>query len=99
MDNFMAESLNPILKGWQDLDSPWLWQFPLTAPPPPPAHLPPLAPISVGSSAAMLAFQPHPIQGIQATSAAGEDVSVVFLHEVTQSMAMTAQSSSTPYNP
>ncbi len=34
-----------------------------------------------------------------ATSADGEDISVVFLHEATQSMAMAAQASSTPYNP
>jgi hypothetical protein len=49
----------------------------------------------------MLAFQPHPSpsQGIQATSAAREDISLVFLHEATQAMAMTAQASSTPYNP
>jgi hypothetical protein len=47
----------------------------------------------------MSAFLPHPIQGIQATSATGEDISVVFLHEATQSMAMTAQASNTPYNP
>jgi hypothetical protein len=89
---------HPILKGWQDLDGPQLWPFPLTAPPPPPAHLPPLAPLAVGPSAAMSAFLPHPSQGFQATSAAGEDVQVVFLHEATQSMAMTAQVSSTPYN-
>jgi hypothetical protein len=31
---------HPILKGWQDLDRSRLWQFPLTAPPPPPAHSP-----------------------------------------------------------
>ncbi len=85
-----------ILKGWQDLDGPRLWQFPLTAPPPPPAHSPPLAPISVGPSAAMSAFLPHPSQGFRATSAAGEDISVVFLHEASQSMARTAQASSTP---
>jgi hypothetical protein len=88
-----------ILKGWRDLDGPWLWRFPLTAPPPPPAHSPPLAPISAGPSATMSAFQPHPSQGIQATSTAGEDISVMFLHEASQSMAMTAQASSTPYNP
>jgi hypothetical protein len=33
------------------------------------------------------------------TSTAGEDIQVVFLQEATQSMAMTAQASSTPYNP
>jgi hypothetical protein len=90
---------HPILKGWQDLDGPWLWQFPLTIPPPPPAQSPPLAPISVGLFATMSAFLPHPSQDFQATSAAGEDILVVFLHETTQSMAMTAQASSTPYNP
>jgi hypothetical protein len=92
---------HPILKGWWDLDGPRLWKFPLTAPPPPPALSPLLAPISVGPSPAMLAFQPHPSpsQGTQATSTAGEDISVVFLHEATQSMAMTAQASSAPYNP
>ncbi len=90
---------HPILKGWQDLDSPQLWQFPLIAPPPPPAHSPPLAPIAVGPSAAMSAFLPHPSQGFQATSAAREDILVVFLHEATQPMAMIAQASSTPYNP
>jgi hypothetical protein len=47
----------------------------------------------------MLAFLPHPSQGIQATSTAREDISVVFLYKATHSMAMTAQSSSTPYNP
>jgi hypothetical protein len=46
----------------------------------------------------MLTFQHHPSQDIQATSTAREDISVVFLHEVTQSMAMTAQASNTPYN-
>jgi hypothetical protein len=90
---------HPILKGWQDLDGPHLWRFPLTAPPPPPAHSPPLAPISVGSSAAMSTFLPHPGQGFRATSTAGEDISVMFLHEASQSMAVTAQTPSTPYNP
>jgi hypothetical protein len=47
----------------------------------------------------MLAFQPHPSQGIQATSATKEDTSVGFLYEATQTMAMTAQASGTPYNP
>ncbi len=84
---------HPILIGWRDLDGPQLWQFPLTAPPPPPIHLPPLAPIAVGPSAAMSAFLPHPSQGFQATSTAGEDIQVVFLHEATQFMAMTAQAS------
>ncbi len=91
---------HPILKGWRDLDSPWLWQFPLTCSPPPPALPPPLAPVSEGPSATMLAFQPLPSQGIQATSATGEDISVVFLYEATHTMAMTApQAPSTAYNP
>ncbi len=47
----------------------------------------------------MLSFQPLPSQGIQAISAAGEDISFVFLYEVTHAMAMTAQASSTAYNP
>jgi hypothetical protein len=89
---------HPILKGWRDLDGPRLWRLPLTASPPPPAHSPPLALVSVGPSATMLAFQPHPSQGNQATSTAGEVISVVFLYEVTHAMAMTAQTSSTPYN-
>jgi hypothetical protein len=50
----------PILSSWWDLDSPQLWQFPLTVPPPPPAHLPPLAPIAGGLSAAMSAFLHSP---------------------------------------
>jgi hypothetical protein len=87
---------HPILKDWWDLEGPQLWQFPLTAPPPRPAHVPPLAPIAVGPSEAMSAFLPHPSQGFRSTSAAREDIFVVFLHEVTQSMAMTAQASSTP---
>jgi hypothetical protein len=90
---------HPILKGWQDLDGPQLWHFPLTTPPPTPAHLPPLAPIAGGLSAAMSAFLPHLSQGFWATSAIGEDIQVVFLQEMTQSMAMIAQASSTPYNP
>ncbi len=90
---------HPILKGWQDIDSPQLWQFPLTAPPPPPAHSPPLAPIAGGLSVAVSAFLPHPSQGFRATSTVGEDIQVEFLQEATQSMAMTAQASSTPYNP
>ncbi len=90
---------HPILKGWWDLDGPRLWQSSLTAPPPLPAHSPPLAPISVGPSAAMSAFLPHPSQGFRTTSAAGEDISVVFLHEASQSIAMTAQASSTLFNP
>jgi hypothetical protein len=90
---------HPILKGWRDLDGPRLWQFPLTAPPPPPVHSPPLAPIAGGLSAAMSAFLPHPSQGFRASSTTGEDIQVVFLQEATQSMAMTAQASSTPYNP
>jgi hypothetical protein len=47
----------------------------------------------------MITFQPQPNQGIQATSAAGEDISVVFLYGSTHTKAMTAQASSTPYNP
>jgi hypothetical protein len=90
---------HPIFKGWWDLDGSHLWQSPLSAPPPPPTHLAPLAPISAGLSATMSAFLPHPSQGFQATSTAGEDISVVFLHEASQSMAMIAQASSTPYNP
>jgi hypothetical protein len=89
----------PILKGWRDLDDPQLWQLPLTAPPPPPAHTPPLALIAVGPSATMSAFLPHPSQSFRATSAAGEDILAVFLHEASQSMAMAAQASNTPYNP
>jgi hypothetical protein len=53
-----------------------------------------LAPIAVEPSATMSAFVPHPSQGSRATSAAREDILVVFLHEVTQSMAMTTQASS-----
>jgi hypothetical protein len=90
---------HPILKGWRDLFSPQLLQFSLTAPSPPPAHFPSLVPIAVGSSAAMSAFLPHPSQGFWATSATREVIQVVFLHDATQSMAMTAQASSTPYNP
>jgi hypothetical protein len=90
---------HPILKGWRDLDGPQLWQFPLTTFPPPPVHLPPLASIDVGPSAAMSAFLPHPSQAFRATSPVGEDIQVVFLHEATHVMAMTAQASSTPYNP
>jgi hypothetical protein len=51
---------HPILNGWWDIDGPQLWQFPLTAPPPPPAHSPPLAPIAGGLSVAMSAGLPHP---------------------------------------
>jgi hypothetical protein len=90
---------HPNLKNWWDPDGPQLWQFPLTAPPTPPAHMLPLAPIAVGLSAAMSAFLPHPSQGFRATSAAGEDIQVMILQEVTHSMAMTAQASSTTYNP
>jgi hypothetical protein len=90
---------HPILKGWRDLDGPRLWKLPLTAPPPPPACTPPLAPIAVGSSAAMSAFLPHPSQSFRATSTAGENILAIFLHKATQSMAMAAQASSTPYNP
>jgi hypothetical protein len=47
----------------------------------------------------MSAFLPHPSQGFRASSPSKEDIQVMFLHEATQSMAMTAQASSTPYNP
>jgi hypothetical protein len=47
----------------------------------------------------MLACRPLPSHNIQATSAAGEDISVMFLYEATHAMAMTAQASSTAYNP
>jgi hypothetical protein len=90
---------HPILNGWQDIDGPQLWQFPLTTPPPPPAHLPPLAPIAGGLSAAMSAGLPHPSQGFRAASSAGEDIQVEFLQEVTQSMVMAAHASGTHYNP
>jgi hypothetical protein len=89
----------PILKGWRDLEGPHFRKFLLTAPPPPPAHAPPLAPFAVGPSAAMSAFLPHPSQSLRATSAAREDITVAFLHEATQSMAVAAQASSTPYSP
>jgi hypothetical protein len=46
----------------------------------------------------MSAFLHHPSQGFQATSSAGEDIQVVLMWELTQSMAMTAQASSMPYN-
>jgi hypothetical protein len=42
---------------------------------------------------------PHLSQGFRATSTAGEDIQVKFLREATQSMAMAAHASSTPYNP
>jgi hypothetical protein len=87
---------HPILNGWLDIDSPRLWQFPLTVPPPPPVHSPPLAPIAGGLSAAMSAGLPCPRHGFLATSAAGEDIQVMFLWEATQSMAMAAHASSTP---
>jgi hypothetical protein len=86
----------PILNGWQDIDGPRLWQFPLTVPPPLPSHLPPLAPLAGGLSATMAADLPHPSQGFQATSAAGEDIQVEYLREATQSMATAAHASSTP---
>jgi hypothetical protein len=60
---------HPILNGWQDLDGPQLWKFLLTVPPPLSVHLPPLAPLAGGLSAAMSAFLPHPSQGFRATSA------------------------------
>jgi hypothetical protein len=47
----------------------------------------------------MSASQLHPSQGFRATSAAGEDIQVEFLQGETQSMAMVAHASSTPYNP
>ncbi len=87
-----------ILNGWQDIGGPQPWQFPLTAPPPPPAHLPPLAPMAGGLSVAISAGLPHPSQGFLATSAAREDIQVMFLQEAAQSMAMAAHASSTPYN-
>ncbi len=46
----------------------------------------------------MSAFLSHPSQGLWATSATREDIAAIFLHEVTQSMDMAAQASSTPYN-
>jgi hypothetical protein len=88
-----------ILNGWWDINGPRLWQFPLTTPPSLPAHLPPLAPVAGGLSAAMAAGLPHPSQGFWATSAAGEDIQVKFLLGATQSMAMAAHASSTPYYP
>ncbi len=89
---------HPILNGWQDIKGPQLWQFLLTAPPPLPEILPPLASLAGGLSGAMAAGLPDPNQGFQATSAAGEDIQVKFLQEATQSMAMAAHASSTPYN-
>jgi hypothetical protein len=41
---------------------------------------------------------PHPSQGFLATTAAREDIQVVFLRDATQSIAMAAQASSTPSN-
>ncbi len=90
---------HPILNSWRDINGSQLWQFPLTVPPPPPLHSPPLSPIAGGLSAAMSAGLPHPSQGFHATSPAREDIQVVFLQEVAQSMAMVAHTSSTPYNP
>jgi hypothetical protein len=90
---------HPILNGWGDIDGPQLWKFPLTAPLPPPMHSSPLAPIAGGLSAAMSAGLPHLSQGFRATSTATEDIQVMFLQEATQSMAMAAHASSTPYNP
>ncbi len=86
---------HPILKGWWDLEGPCIWQFSLTASLPPPLHLPPLASIAGELSAATSAFLPHPSQCFGTTSTTGEDIQVVFLQEATQSMAMTAQASST----
>jgi hypothetical protein len=70
---------HPILNGWRDIDGPQLWQFLLTTSSSLPAHLPPLAPVAGRLSAAMAASLPHPSQGFQATSAAGEDIQVEFL--------------------
>jgi hypothetical protein len=88
---------HPILNSWQDINGPQLWQFPLTALPLLPVHLPPSAPLAGGLSAAMAAGLLHPSQGFRATSAAWEDIQVEFLREATQSMAMAAHASSTPY--
>ncbi len=63
---------HPILSGWRDTGGPQLWQFPLTVPPSLPAHLPYLALLVGGLSAAMAAGQPHPSQGFWATSTARE---------------------------
>jgi hypothetical protein len=70
---------HPMLIGWRDIDRPQLWQVPLIAPPSLPVHLPPLAPLAGGLSAAMAAGSPHPSQGFRATSAAREDIQVKFL--------------------
>jgi hypothetical protein len=89
---------HPILSGWWDLDGPQLWQFPLTAPPSLPVHSPPSAPLgrlSVAMAAGLLHFS----QGFWATSTAGEDIQVDFRRGATQSIATSAHSSSTPYNP
>jgi hypothetical protein len=61
--------------------------------------LPPLVPVSVVSSSAMLSLQPFPSPSIQATNSTGDDISVVFLYGATQAMAMAAQASITAYNP
>jgi hypothetical protein len=50
-------------------------------------------------SATKVALQSLPIHGIQTTSTAGEYISIVFLYETTNAMAMTAQASSTAFNP
>jgi hypothetical protein len=89
---------HPILNSWRDIDGLRLWQFPLTAPPLFPAHLPPSALLAGVLSAAMAAGLPHPSQGFRATSAA-ENIQAEFLQGATQSMAMAAHASSTPYNP
>jgi hypothetical protein len=73
----------PMLNCWWDIDGPQLWQLPLISPPPPTVHLPPLATIAGGLSAAMEADLLHPSQGFQATSAAREDIHIVFLWEAT----------------
>ncbi len=89
----------PILSSWQDINGPQLWQFPLTMPPSLPVHLPPLALLAGGLSAAMAAGLPHLSQRFRATSTPKEDIHIKFLRGVTQSMAMAAHASSTPYNP
>jgi hypothetical protein len=92
---------HPILNGLRDINGPQLWQFefPLTVPPPLPAQSPPSALLAGGLSAAMAAGLPHPSQDFRATSTVGEDIQVKFLRGATQSMAMAAHASSTPYNP
>ncbi len=95
---FYHPDCHPILNKWRDINGLHLWQFPLTAPPPLPALLSLSTPLAGGLSAAMAAGLLHPSQGFRATSLAGEDIKVEFLQETTQSMAMAAHTSSTPYN-